>query len=470
MTPMNLISKGARMFSRSALALLLLFGAGACSNLLDTVPPDSAEEDDAVVTPAGARRALAGAYAALQNGYYYGGTMTHFGDLYSDNATHTGTFVSYQEASQRDFFADNSDVTGMWNNIYAAIKRVNKIIEKVPLIEEMDETDRDQVLGEAYFLRALHYHNLVKHFGGVPLRLTAISDPDDIEPLPRATVTQVYDQIEDDLAQALALMGDGFGERGHASPAAAQALLARVYLYRGNYAQALTAAQQVDGYGFELADDYEDLFNADVISTPEDIFTLTFTSNLSQASLLGYYWLSDGLDVAAGRYELAPTQDLIDAYDTTGTDARFLWNIGTDPGGDGFVEGGAYGNKYRTPGGAEDFHVIRYAEVLLIKAEAFARTAQLDSAVATYNLIRERAGLPPHVLNTDVTTEAEVLAAIDHERRLELFEEGDRFPDLTRDPVRAVQLLGIPNTNRLVFPIPQAEIDIAPELDQNPGY
>ncbi len=465
----TMLSTDARRWTRLALLLPLVLGAGACSNLLDTSPPDSAPEDEAVVTPAGARVALAGAYAALQSGFYYGGTMTHFGDLYADNAVHTGTFTSYQDAAAHSFFGDNSDVTGMWNAIYNAVKRTNTLLAKVPNITALDAGERDQILGEAHFLRALHYHNLVKYYGGVPIRLTPITDPSQIQPLPRSTVAEVYTQILADLNESLALMSNATSSN-HASLGAAHALLARVYLYQGNYAQALSEAQQVDGFGYELTQRYADLFNRDDAETTENIFKLTFTSNLSQANLFGYYWLSDALDVGAGRYEIAPSQDLINAYDTTGTDARFLWSIAPDPSGDGFVEGAAYGTKFPTPQGAEDFHVIRYAEVLLIKAEAFARAANLDSAVATYNLIRERAGLAPHVLNTDVTTQAEVLAAIDHERRLELAEEGDRFPDLTRDPTRAIALLGLGGPNRLLFPIPQAEIDIAPEVTQNPGY
>ena len=169
---------------------------------------------------------------------------------------------------------------------------------------------------------------------------------------------------------------------------------------------------------------------------------------------------------------MGPTQSLIDAYDTLSTDARLAWNIAPDPDGGGFIEGtqsgGSYGTKFPTPNGAEDFHVIRFAEILLIKAEALARNNQLDSAVATYNLIRERASLPDHVLGADVTTQQDVLDAIDKERRLEFAEEGDRFPDLVRSG-RAVATLGI-SANRQLFPIPQSEIDVAPAVTQNPGY
>jgi hypothetical protein len=463
---------GARSLSRSVIALAATLALGACSNLLDTNPPNQAPEDLAIVTPAGARTALAGAYAALQSGYYYGGTMTHFGDLYADNATHTGTFTSYQEAAQHDFFADNGDVLGMWQNIYGAVKRTNALLAKVPLIEALDAAERDQILGEAHFLRALSYHNLVKYFGPVPIRLEYISDPDQVTDLARSPIPDVYAQILTDLTEAEALITNETGPTNHATLGAVRALLARVYLYQGDYPNALTRANEVEGMGYELAENYASLFNNEDANTPENIFKLTFTSQLAQANLFGYYWLSDALDVGAGRYEIAPTQDLMDAYDTASDDLRLAWNIAPDPSEDaeGYVEGAAYGTKFPTPGGAEDFHVIRFAEVVLIKAEALARANQLGPAVDEYNRIRERAGLAPHVLNTDVTTQAEVLAAIDHERRLEFAEEGDRFPDLTRDPVRAQAILDLPNANRLLFPIPKAELDVSPLLTQNPGY
>ncbi len=161
MTTMTQLPKGARMFKRSLFALLAILATGACNSLLDTSPPDQLSDDKTIKTPAGARAALAGAYNALQSGYYYGGTFTHFGDLYGDNANHTGTFTSYQEAAQHTFFADNSDVTGMWNAIYEAVKRTNVLIEKVPNVAGFDPVEQDQILGEAYFLRALSDHNLV---------------------------------------------------------------------------------------------------------------------------------------------------------------------------------------------------------------------------------------------------------------------------------------------------------------------
>ncbi len=443
-----------------ALALAATVSLGACNDFLDTNPADKLPNDQAVTTPAGARAALAGAYNALQHGSYYGGDFVIYNDLYSDNDIHTGTFSTYADAGQHSLFADNGDVKAIWDAIYDGIKRANVLIQKVPDITTLDPTERDQILGEARLLRALHYHNLVRLFGEVPLRLIPITVPAEAADITRSTVAQVYTQILDDLTQAELLMTGGGGS--HGSVAAAKALLARVYLYQGDYANALARANEVEGLGFSLAPNFSDLFTPTGIDTPEDILKVTFT--VEQFNLEGYYYLAFD---AGGRYEVAPSQGLIDTFDTTSTDARLIWSITPDP-TDGFAEGFAYGTKWATPVGAEDLHVIRFAEVLLIKAEALARQNQLAAAVTTYNLIRARANLAPHTLGVEVTTQQEVLNAIDRERRLELAMEGDRFPDLVRTG-RAIAAMNIQAYQQLL-PIPQAEINVAPKITQNPGY
>ncbi len=129
-----------------------------------------------------------------------------------------------------------------------------------------------------------------------------------------------------------------------------------------------------------------------------------------------------------------------------------------------------YSAKWQTATGSEDIPVIRFAEVILNKAEALARQNQLAPAVAEYNRVRVRAGLSPHVLGVDVTTQQEVIDAILHERRLELAFEGDRWPDLVRTG-RVVTTMGIEDRAfQALYPIPKSEIDVAPLLQQNPGY
>jgi hypothetical protein len=152
------------------------------------------------------------------------------------------------------------------------------------------------------------------------------------------------------------------------------------------------------------------------------------------------------------------------------TDERGAWSIQLD-------DDTPYGAKFRTSAGTEDFHVIRFAEVVLTKAEALARQNQLAEAVAEYDPIRQRAGLPPDTLGTTVIdastgnvldTQAEVVARILHERRLELAFEGDRWPDLVRTGL-ATLVLGIDGKMTL-YPIPEREMDVTPGLTQNPGY
>jgi hypothetical protein len=181
-----------------------------------------------------------------------------------------------------------------------------------------------------------------------------------------------------------------------------------------------------------------------------------------------YYWWSDP---QGGGAELAPTANLVAAY--APNDERRARNFCTTSDPLSCLEtptaGDTSGAKYPTTAGAEDIHVIRFAEVLLIKAEALARQNQLSAAVDEYNKIRVRAGLAPHTLGNQVTTQQEVLDEIDLQRRLEFFAEADRWPDLVRTGRWQQVLPGVPSYQTL-YPIPQSEIDVAGGLVQNPGY
>jgi hypothetical protein len=442
------------MTIRFALAFALMGPLAGCGSLLDESPVDQLPDDQAITSAEGARAALAGAYAALQSLSYYGGDFVFFGDLPADNAVNTSTFQSYADADANQFRADNETADDIWDAIYDAINRDNVLLERVPALADLDDTEKNEILGEAHFLRALHYHNLVKLYGDVPLRLAPVKDVAEAGAIARSPVADVYTQILADLTAAKGLVTATEPATG-ATAGAVDALTARVQLYLQNWAAAAAAADAVIGQGYELADAYPDLFDAEGQDTPEDIFKVTFTA--VQYNYLGYYYI---LEDDGGQGAVTPSQDLIDAYDPD--DERLAWNISGD------TEGSASGTKFPTTAGAEDFPVIRFAEVLLIKAEALARQNDLAGAVDAYNQVRVRAGLPKHTLGADVSSQDDVLAAIDHERRLELAFEGDRWPDLVRTG-RAVPVLGIPAFQTL-FPIPQSERDVAPGLTQNPGY
>jgi starch-binding outer membrane protein, SusD/RagB family len=135
-------------FLRNALILLLAFGAAACDHgILDVRPVDEIDIDVAIVDEASAQAALIGAYATITSTWYYGGEYLMFSEIQTDNATHTGTFASYADADLNDITADNGSLSGMWNTIYIGINRVNILIENVPNLEGVSQSEIDRIVG-----------------------------------------------------------------------------------------------------------------------------------------------------------------------------------------------------------------------------------------------------------------------------------------------------------------------------------
>lgn len=433
---------------RLVLALAVLAALPGCDSFLDREPPDRLTSDVVIDDAAGARQALTGAYNALQSGSYYGGTFVFFGDLSSDNTAHTGTFGTFAEADAHDLRAGNGAIEGMYASLYYAISIPNHVLEQVPALDDLDEPEKNEILGEAYFLRALHHHNLVRLWGDVPLITGTIVSVEQSSQVSRSSVAEVTAQVLADLDAAEGLI-TSTSQTTRASLGAVRALRARVKLGQQDWAGAEQAAAAVEAMTYALAPVYADLFSA-TATTREDIFRVAFDAQ-GFNNFSFYYRV---------RREVRPTPNLADAYPAG--DARRAWSILTDS------QGRLTGNKFRDTGGGEDAHVIRFAEVILTRAEALARLDRLGDAVGEVNRIRARAALAPLVLGTDVTTMDDVLAAIWAERRLELAFEGDRWPDLVRTG-RATTVLTIP-ANATLYPIPQRELDVAPNMTQNPGY
>ena len=460
---------------RTILPAGLLALVPACKDTLTVEPINEVPTERAITDAATARAAVAGAYDALQDDVdiaYYSGDFVIYGDLSSDDVEHSGTFDTYLEADQNQLRPDNGTVEDIWAGIYEAISRDNIIIDKLPDVPGLDPAERDDLLGQMYFLRALNYHNLVKLWGDVPLIIHQPAGPAQAAEATRASVADVYTQILSDLDQASQLIVNEDDTRS-ASRGAVFALMSRVKLYQEDWAGVVAAADATEEFGYTLATDFADLFTAEGSDTPEDIFRISFT--VSEAMYLGYYYLAKGV---GGRYEVAPTCSLVKAFDAdvactasgaiTGwspTDARADWSIG--------VGGGeAYGKKFPTGIGDEDYHVIRFAEVILNRAEALAHLGQHGAAVDEVNKTRVRAGLAPLVLGVTVADNLDaVLAAVYDERRLELAFEGFRWPDIVRTG-RAIALLNLDpeRTHQVLYPIPLPELDTAPNMEQNPGY
>ncbi|HXE81790.1 MAG TPA: RagB/SusD family nutrient uptake outer membrane protein, partial [Gemmatimonadales bacterium] len=146
-------------------ALLMAFVATGCNSVLDVHPINDVDEGQAITTPFGARAAVAGLYDALQDDSYYGGELLFFGDLSADDVEHTGTFTTYRQIDRNDLTADNGSIEDFWDALYTTIGRANVVLQKVPGVVGLDPAERDVMLGEAHFVRALTYHNLVKFWG-----------------------------------------------------------------------------------------------------------------------------------------------------------------------------------------------------------------------------------------------------------------------------------------------------------------
>jgi hypothetical protein len=467
----------------------VMLAAAACNNFLDVKPVAELPRDQALSGPTSARAAVVGMYDGLQDetgGYFYSGDYLFFRDVSSDDVDWTGTFTSFADAEDNNLRPDNTDVRGMWNAMYTTVARANLVIAQLPNVGGIEAAEKDQLLGEAYFVRALVFHDLVITWGGrnpgdpgIPLPLTPAADAGVGAAATRATVAETYTQILADLDAAEAKMDPDASDVTRGTLGAVRALRARVLLFEKNYAGAEAAATAVEGMGYALADNYGDLFTADAKDTPEDIFRLTFTA--SDFSEEGYYYL--------GRTENEPSAVLAQAYqpslDIDPASAGYLknWdpgdlraqtNIVVDP-SDDYCGLDLCGTKFPTTVGAEDIHIIRFAEVILTKAEAMARQGggKLAGAVAEVNKIRARAGLDTLVFGVDLTTQQQVIDEVMLQRRLELAMEGFRWADLVRtgavDNYLTSKATPAPLYQAL-YPIPSREISVAPGLVQNPGY
>ncbi|HSU95335.1 MAG TPA: RagB/SusD family nutrient uptake outer membrane protein [Gemmatimonadaceae bacterium] len=456
------------MRNRTLMPALLLAIVAGCNGPLDVKSKNTIPTETAISDSTSARAALAGMYHGLQSLSSYGSDIPEVGDLSSDNAEFSGTSTSYGEIDDNQISAFNSAVFDIWSQAYANINSANEILDKLGTLTNLDPATRDELQGEAYFVRALMYHDLVKYFGDVPIRLHPTTDPNAGSTVTRSPVSAVYDQILLDLDSAASRISDS-SSTTTASGGAVRALRARVLFYRGDYAGAEAEAHAVEtDFGYGLAPNYSDLFSTTGNATPEDIFKVIATVHADQQSFLSYDYFAKAV---GGTYLLRPTNDIMATYqpgfdydeddpsDWHPTDLRGEWNIQ-------FAGSRKYGAKYRSVTGTENFPVLRLGEIILIRAEALARSNQLPQAVSELNLIQARANATPFVLGAH--TQQEVIDAIVAERRLELAFEGDRWPDLVRLGI-AADVMGI-DASQTLYPIPQAEIDVTPGLTQNPGY
>ena len=447
----------------------MLAVAISCNKKLDVKPQN--ELTPAQITTADDVKALVfGAYSNLQNGNTFGEKFNTLPELLFSNGElrFVGTFESYGDVIDKSQTANSGAVYSMWGGSYQAINGVNLAISKIDLV---DEDEQDQILGEAEFIRALVYYELVNLFGkaytddrssdGVPIILAPVSGYDSIrDKLPRASVEDVYAQILTDANSALEKLGEE-SDDFRANRWAVQALLSRVYLSKGEYAEAAAAANDVIESGaFELTGSFDKEFN-NASNSPEDIFAIQQTSQsnsgVTDDGITAFY---SGDPVGRGEIQV-DTNYINSILADNPDDQRGLF----------FYEGsslsgftGQLTSKWRDL--YKVIPIFRLAEMYLTRAEA---NEQLGGAgqigpntpAEDVNIVRGRSGA--------ADLGSVTLLDIINERHLELAFEGEWF--LTAKRLNIIVDGGLVSDNEfLLFPIPQREIDLRTALPQNDGY
>ncbi len=469
------------------LTLLLILGLAAqsCSSLLDKAPLSDLTSGNFLQQGVDAEAVLAGAYDMLQSEYYIFDLFTN-GDVISDNCYAGGDNPNNFQLDQFRVTTTNGNVQRDWGYLYEGISRANAVLDNVPDLVDptFSDTRKAQVLSEASFLRAYHYFHLVNLWGGVPLvkHVVTSTDPDIVQQ-PRATVDEVYAFIISDLEFAAQNLPLSFpGQAGRATKGAANALLAKVYAHQPNpdWTKVSAACDAViSSSQYELLASFDKLWDGTANNSKESIFEIQFIGSSPESNWGVQLYMPPSLSGDGWRKFNTPANDLVNAYLAEGDSVRYKSSIfweGNLPWQDENYPGGLvpFPNKQRKPSSwSSPAHimVLRYADVLLLKAEALNELNQTATAIGFLNQVRSRVSLP----NTTASAQADMRAAVAKERRLELAFEGHRWFDLKRTgtAIEVMNALGFSyqvDANKLLWPLPQREMDANPNLVQNNGY
>jgi hypothetical protein len=451
----------------SAALLVALLGVTGCEKRLDISPYQSIADDKALLTEDDVSVTLVGAYDGAQNAAVYGGDIMVLNELIgnTDNINFTGTFAGLSDSYQLQMVANNSFAASTWISSYAAINRCNNVLSAIDKVTS-STARKNSVEGQALFLRASIYFELVRLYAkfvgdgdiatnpGVPLVLKPTGNVTDADNLPRATVKAVYDQVLADLTKAESLLptSNGF----YATKWSAAAQISRVQLMLKNYTEAAAAANRViTTSGRVLNPDFTKLWFTFINnggSTPSEyLFSMKVTAQDGSNSLNTYFGRTiSSIPGTAGRSDCKIKAAHLALYEAGDVRKNFFVLSG----------GSYYTQKHLDRYG--DVPVIRLAEMYLTRAESNFRLGTSVGAppLQDVNIIRARVGLAPLASLT--------LNDILKERSLELAFEGHYVIEAKRLQKNVGTTVW--NSPKLIFPIPQREIDVNKNLVQNSGY
>lgn len=464
-----------------------------------------------------------GVYETLQDRVLYSGNLNGDAGLpmydnFGDNCYNSFKFEGPGNYMIANVDPSTSFFKGLWTSCYKGIARANTAIEnisKIP-VANLSDAKKQQLLGQAYFLRALYYMNLVVYYKDVPLILKVQQLSEAY--VPKNTYQEVAAQIITDFKAAAAVLPNSYPaeQYGYATKGAALGMLARFYMYNKDYQNALDATTAIMTLGYTLNTSYSQLFTEQGENSGEIIFAVRFVQNASNngetfsstflpvpkvdqqpmPNLVKDYYCTDGLPITQSPlYSSANPKNNRDPRlsatvyfnkDTFLVDTKtvFKGNTATTYGLRKYIRNGASsaGIGVFNPGG-QDFIVLRYADVLLMRAEALVELNQLTEVYSLVNQVRARVKMPTvQAVEGSVLSQDQLRTIVRHERRVELACEGLRFFDLKRwglmqqafQKAIADNIAGYAPLYRAAksesFPIPQSELDANTQLVQNPDW
>ncbi|PKP54033.1 MAG: RagB/SusD family nutrient uptake outer membrane protein [Bacteroidetes bacterium HGW-Bacteroidetes-1] len=479
-----------------AIIFLSIISLNSCKDFLDIQPMSQSiaisntSADSLLFKTAGeVEAALGGIYGDFRNEYF---SLDYFvnGDAQSDDAYAGADNPSNFQIDEYSIDATNSNVSRDWAYLYGTIGKANTVYNNVDAVPDLSADRKNQIKGEAAWIRAFMYFQAVQLWGDVPLQLTEVKTIS-IELLPeiypilfpaRSPMAEVFDQIVEDLEFALESVPSTASDKGFVTKGSANAMLAKVYatMQSPQWDKVLQYSDAVIGGGYSLLPDFDMLWNNENENSSEAIFEINYEGTSSSGN-----WgasMFRGLDWKKFN---TPSNDLVAAYDAENDMVRknssIIFQDVTGSWSDPYWPQASFPfiNKYRifTSNSPQNYILIRLADILLLKAEALNANGDVSGAAVLVNQIRSRVNLP----NTSAADQQAMRLAIEKERRLELAFEGHRWYDLKRTG-RAIDVINnakgpggaslgyMLNENSLLWPIPQSELDKNTKLVQNTGY
>ncbi|KQT18424.1 hypothetical protein ASG31_06790 [Chryseobacterium sp. Leaf404] len=469
------------------LSLALIVAAISCKDdYLDTVQPGKVDAAVFFTTQDDAMQATNAIYSSLRSwensafpAQYVFGVPAD--DVEKGSNPGDASFINvYNNFS---YTASDGGVEGYWIGQWQFVNRCNQVITNVPGIN-MDESLKSRLIAEAKMLRAYFYFNLVRIYGGVPIFNGLPSDGN--YNIPRNSISEVYDFIISDLSAAAAVLPQSYDAAnvGRVTKGGALGLLSKVYLYKKDWQKAYETSNQVIALGYSLDPNFNHLFRPAGEFGSESVIEV----NCQCSSQFGgsQYAEVQGVRNQYGWGFFTPSAALESAFESGDIrkELTILREGEITPEGDLIKKGdpqagNTWNQKAYVPtsvndascgyGSIQNIRILRFAEILLINAEAANELGNTAMAVTNLNKVRNRAGL----VNTTASAQGTLRTAIWQERRVELAMEGDRFVDLVRTGQAATVLAsyGYKANKNEVFPIPLNSINQSNGvLSQNPGY